>query len=113
MIKKLRLWEDPRSVGDAGNRALWELTLLINIFPGYHLNGPLPSDADRLKQALKVFKKELGGGSGWPCLRARDRGTGVREIPISPPKRRMKSQTHTTTCNERPRPMLRAKRAIG
>ena len=58
VIKKLRLWEDPRFVGD-GKPGIVR-GLIDKYFPCIMtLNEPPPSDADRMAQALKIFKKSL------------------------------------------------------
>jgi polysaccharide biosynthesis transport protein len=57
VIKKLRLWEDPRFVGDEKPGVVSRLA--YQYFPWLSPERSLPSDANRLKQALRVFKKSL------------------------------------------------------
>ena len=57
VIKKLRLWEDPRFVGD-GKPGIMR-GLIHEYFPALSSERPPPSDADRMEQALKIFKKSL------------------------------------------------------
>ena len=57
VIKKLRLWEDPRFVGDGKPGIVSRLA--YQYFPWLSPERSPPSDADRLKQALKLFKKSL------------------------------------------------------
>jgi polysaccharide biosynthesis transport protein len=57
VIKKLRLWEDPRFVGDGKPGILRGL-----IYKYFHLFPPEQSplsDSDRMERALKIFKKNL------------------------------------------------------
>ncbi len=57
VIKKLRLWEDRRFVGDGKPGIVIGL-----IYKYFHLFTPQqspPSDADRMEQALKIFKRNL------------------------------------------------------
>jgi succinoglycan biosynthesis transport protein ExoP len=57
LIKKLRLWEDPRFVGD-GKPGIVR-GLIDKYFPVFTLERSPPSDADRMEQALKIFRKSL------------------------------------------------------
>jgi succinoglycan biosynthesis transport protein ExoP len=57
VIKKLRLWEDPRFVGDGKPGIVRELA--SQYFPSLSPDRSPPSDADRIEQALKIFKKSL------------------------------------------------------
>ncbi len=57
VIKKLRLWEDPRFVGDGKPGIVSRLA--YQYFPWLSPERSPLSDADRLKQALKLFKKSL------------------------------------------------------
>jgi polysaccharide biosynthesis transport protein len=61
VIKKLRLLDDPRFIGDGkgGGKPgiLWGL--VYKYFPAFSPERPPPSDADRMDQALKMFEKSL------------------------------------------------------
>jgi polysaccharide biosynthesis transport protein len=57
VIKKLRLWDDPRFVGD-GKPGIVR-GLIDKYFPVFSLERTPPSDADRMEQALKIFRKSL------------------------------------------------------
>jgi succinoglycan biosynthesis transport protein ExoP len=57
VIKKLRLWEDPRFVGD-GKPGIVR-GLIEKYFPVFSPDRSPPSDADRMEQALKIFRKSL------------------------------------------------------
>jgi polysaccharide biosynthesis transport protein len=57
VIKKLRLWQDPRFIGD-GKPGLVS-GLVHKYFPGLSPSQSPQSDADHMEQALKLFKKSL------------------------------------------------------
>ena len=57
VIKKLRLWEDPRFVGD-GKPGIVR-GLIDKYFPVFSLERTPPSDAERMERALKIFRKSL------------------------------------------------------
>jgi hypothetical protein len=57
VIKKLRLSEDPRFVGD-GKPGIVR-GLIDKYFPVFSLERSPPSDADRMEWALQIFKKNL------------------------------------------------------
>ncbi len=57
VIKKLRLWEDPRFVGDEKPGIVSRLA--SQYFPSLSREPPPPSDAQRLEQAVNIFKKSL------------------------------------------------------
>ena len=58
VIKKLRLWDDPRFVGDGKPGIVWRL--IYKYLPVLSPERPPPpSDADRMEQALKIFEKSL------------------------------------------------------
>jgi succinoglycan biosynthesis transport protein ExoP len=57
VIRKLRLWEDPKFVGN-GKPGIFR-ALIYKYFPSMSFERPSPSDADLTEQALKIFKKNL------------------------------------------------------
>jgi polysaccharide biosynthesis transport protein len=57
VIKKLRLWEDPKFMGD-GKPGLVR-GLIYKYFPTFAPGLSPPSDAERMDQALRIFRKSL------------------------------------------------------
>jgi polysaccharide biosynthesis transport protein len=57
VIRKLRLWEDQRFVGN-GKPGIVQ-GLIYEYFPALAPERPPPSVAERMEQALKIFKKNL------------------------------------------------------
>ena len=57
VIKKLRLWDDPRFVGDGKPGIL--RGLLSRYFPALSVKQLPPTDADRMARAVAIFNKSL------------------------------------------------------